>query len=60
VGLQAQASAPRPFIYLFKGMYDLSSIPIFFLKKKIHNQHAGCWGQDFSHHCDGITEKQGK
>jgi hypothetical protein len=34
VGLQAQAFAPRPFIYLFKGMYDLSSIPIFFFKKK--------------------------
>jgi hypothetical protein len=42
VGLQAQTSAPKPFIYLFKGMYDLSSTPIFFFKKKIHNQHVGC------------------
>jgi len=36
VGLQAQAFAPRPFIYLFKGMYDLSFIAIFFFKKKRH------------------------
>jgi len=34
VGLQAQTSAPKPFIYLFKGMYDLSSTPIFLKKKR--------------------------
>jgi hypothetical protein len=60
VGLQAQAFAPRPFIYLFKGMYDLSSIPIFLKKKKIHTQHVGCWGQDSSHHCDGQKNKANK
>jgi hypothetical protein len=61
VGLQAQAFAPRPFIYLFKGMYDLSFIPIFFfLKKKINTQHVGCWGQDSSHHCNGQKNKANK